>query len=106
MVAETKIADKEEEARRTSNAEKGRALYEQTLRAKLEQEHLGKKVVIHPGSGDYMVSDRELPAVLEMRERYPGAIFYMRRIGPPTRADYQLIARMDADRLWSEAQKK
>jgi hypothetical protein len=46
--------------------------------------HKGKLAAIEPRSGDYFIGDTLLAAVQRGRERYPGAIFYVVRIGHET----------------------
>jgi hypothetical protein len=43
----------------------------------------GKLAAIEPRSGDYFLADDLLTAVHLGREKYPGAIFYVIRIGYP-----------------------
>ncbi|MGH7595896.1 MAG: hypothetical protein ACREOI_06060 [bacterium] len=59
---------------------KARAFYE-PLREKLEKEHWGEYITIHPDNGDYAISPVHWDAVKEMRTKYPGVLFYTIRIG-------------------------
>lgn len=45
--------------------------------------HKGKIAAIEPRSGDYFLADNLLDAVDLGRQTYPGAIFYIIRIGYP-----------------------
>lgn len=62
-----------------------RAIYE-SLREKLEKEHWGEYIVIHPGTGDYAVAGDADEALEQMRAQYPGVLFFTIRIG--YRAEY------------------
>lgn len=66
-----------------------RALYE-PLREQLEKEHWGEYMVIHPGTGDYLISADEEEALDLMRAKYPGILFFTIRIG--YRAEYHFGA--------------
>jgi glutamate formiminotransferase len=59
---------------------KARAFYE-PLREKLEKEHWGEYITIHPETGDHAISSNHGNAVKEMREKFPGILFYTIRIG-------------------------
>jgi hypothetical protein len=43
--------------------------------------HKGKIAAIEPRSGDYFIADDLLTAVRLGRQKYPGAIFYVVRVG-------------------------
>ena len=60
--------------------EKARAFYE-PLRAKLEKNHWGEYIVIHPDNGDYEISKDYWEAAEKMRERHPNTLFNTIRIG-------------------------
>ena len=59
---------------------KARMFYE-PLREKLEKEHWGEYITIHPETGDYAISPNHWNAVKEMREKFSGILFYTIRIG-------------------------
>lgn len=55
-------------------------IYE-ALRQKLEAEHWGKYIAIHPINGDYAIGRTDDAALNKMRQKYPGVAFYIIRIG-------------------------
>jgi len=59
---------------------KAKAIYE-PLREKLETEHWGEYITIHPEIGDYAISPNHWDAVKEMRAKYPEVLFFTIRIG-------------------------
>jgi hypothetical protein len=61
-------------------AKKARAFYE-PLRSKLEKEHWGEYITIHPENGDYAISPVHWEAVKKMHAKYPDVLFYTIRIG-------------------------
>ena len=65
---------------RAEIGKKARAFYE-PLREKLETEHWGEYITIHPENGDYAVSPNHWDAVNAMRTKYPGILFNTIRIG-------------------------
>lgn len=65
---------------RAEIGKRARAFYE-PLREKLEKEHWGEYMTIHPENGDYAISPTHWGAVNEMRTKYPGVLFYTVRIG-------------------------
>jgi len=65
---------------RAEIGKKARAFYE-PLREKLEEEHWGEYVTLHPENGDYAISSNHWDAVKQMRARHPGVLFYTIRIG-------------------------
>lgn len=64
--------------------ERGKTLYEERLREKLEAERLGEAVAIHLESGDYVVNRRWAKAMNELRKLHPAGEVFTRFIGPPT----------------------
>ncbi len=64
-------------------AEKGRKIYYENLKDRLELEHKGEIVAINPETGDYFLGKTLLEAVKKGREKYPNAIFYSMKIGYP-----------------------
>jgi hypothetical protein len=65
---------------RAEIGKKARAFYE-PLREKLEKEHWGEYITIHPENGDYVISPNHWDAVKEMRAKYPDILFHTIRIG-------------------------
>ena len=61
----------------------GKAVY-QTLQAKLEKEYLGRFVAIEVESGDYFIGESLNEADARAREKYPGRVFYIVRVGRPS----------------------
>lgn len=61
-------------------ARKAQKYYKQ-IRKKLEEEHWGEIVVIHPENGDYAVAREHRDAVDEMKSKYPNDLFFTIRIG-------------------------
>lgn len=66
-----------------------RAIYD-SQREQLEKDHWGEYVVIHPGNGDYIIAADEEVALEQMRDKYPGILFFTIRIG--YRAEYHFGA--------------
>ncbi|MFQ5633651.1 MAG: hypothetical protein ACE5I1_33215 [bacterium] len=61
-------------------ARKAQAHYNK-FRKKLEKEHWGEFVVIHPDNGDFAIADEHWEAVDEMQAKYPDVLFFTIRIG-------------------------
>ena len=61
---------------------KGEGIYQQ-IKDKLRGKK-GKFVVIHTKTGEYWIGDTPLEADRKAREKYPGEIFYLSRIGYKT----------------------
>ncbi len=51
------------------------------LREKLETEHWGKYITIHPVNGDYAIGRTLDASINKMRKKYPGVAFFTIRIG-------------------------
>lgn len=66
-----------------SFAQRGQEIYEERLRSELEPEHKGDMVAIDVDTGEYFLGKSTLEAVKRGRERYPGKIFYLVRVGFP-----------------------
>jgi len=60
--------------------EAARKIYE-PFRSKLEAEHWGKYITIHPVNGDYAISRSHDAALNKMKKKYPEVVFYTIRIG-------------------------
>ena len=56
-------------------------IYEEKLKAQLEPRYLGQIIAIHVESGDYFIGRDPLEACDKGRAKYPGAIFFCRRVG-------------------------
>ncbi len=53
----------------------------QSLRPKLEAEHWGKYITIHPINGDYELGRTHRAALRKMQKKYTGVAFVTNRIG-------------------------
>ncbi|XZE22264.1 hypothetical protein SH449x_002183 [Pirellulaceae bacterium SH449] len=62
-------------------ADRAKAIFQSTLREKLESEHWGKFVAIEPDSKDYFVADSFGDAVRASRDCHPDRIAYVIRVG-------------------------
>ncbi len=62
-------------------AERGEAIYEQYIRAKVEAEHVGKFLAIDIVTGDYEMDDDDDAASDRLWARHPGNLQYDIRIG-------------------------
>ena len=61
----------------------GDAIYEATVRARVEPEHHGEVVAIDVDSGDYVVAANALTAARSLRARRPNADVWLVRVGYP-----------------------
>ncbi|MBV9850983.1 MAG: hypothetical protein JO250_15030 [Armatimonadetes bacterium] len=61
---------------------RGRAIYDDTLKAILEPQFNGQIVAIHPDSGDYEVARNSPHARKALRARRPEGIIITTNIGP------------------------
>lgn len=69
-------------------SQRGRAIYDEKLKALLEPEHNGQDVAIHLDSGDYQVGPRSArPAVALRRRHQDGGAIMTTLIGPPQSDD-------------------
>jgi len=60
----------------------GKALYEQSIREKVETEdNVGRMVIIDVESGDYEIDELGIESARHLRERHPGAQLFGMRIG-------------------------
>jgi len=87
---------------RSELGERALAFYKNTLKAKLEPEHDGKGIAIHPDSGEYVLGATPTHASREMWKRHPEGRFISMRIGPTP--DYALAGRILAGRMRAEAE--
>ena len=63
---------------------RGKAVYEQNIRAHVEtEENIGKFIVIEASSGDYLIGENHLALALRMREKHPDGVLCALRIGYP-----------------------
>src|SRR5438132_6522336 len=63
-------------------ARRGKELYEQGLRPKVETgENIGKIIAINVETGDYSIDDDLLKVAHRVLDRHPGAALWMQRIG-------------------------
>lgn len=62
-------------------AARGKAIYEQQLRAKLEPEQRGKFLIIDIESGDYEVDSDEFAASRHADAKHPDGAFFGMRVG-------------------------
>ncbi len=62
-------------------AERGEAIYDREIRAKVETEHKGKYLVMDIESGEYEIDQDDLAATKRMMAKFPNAILYGLRIG-------------------------
>lgn len=62
-------------------AARGKAIYEEQLRAKLEPEHKGKFLIIDVGSGEYEVDEDEFAASRRAHAKHPDGAFFGMRVG-------------------------
>ena len=60
---------------------RGREMYEQELRARVESQHLGQFLVLDISSGEYEIATDDLTASESLLARKPDAILYGVRIG-------------------------
>ena len=63
---------------------RGEELYEDGIRAKVEQGNTGKILVIDIETGDYEIDDDHLQATRRALAKHPGAALYSLRIGYPS----------------------
>jgi hypothetical protein len=67
--------------------ERGEAIYQQTLRARVEnEENTGKHIVINIGTGEYEIGDEYLPITRRMLRVDPDAELCILRVGYPAAA--------------------
>jgi hypothetical protein len=64
-------------------ADRGKALYEQQVRAQVEPNNVGKFLVIDIETGDYEIDAKELAAFQRAKAKRPDAPLYLIRIGYP-----------------------
>lgn len=64
-------------------ARRGEELYERSVRAHVEPANAGRFLALDVESGDYEIADEALAASQRLRERRPGAVAYLARVGHP-----------------------
>ena len=64
-------------------AQRGRAVYEQKLRALLEPAEIGCYLVLNVETGEYELGNDALTPSEAMCQRFPGTLFYAMRVGYP-----------------------
>jgi hypothetical protein len=75
---------------------RGRALYDNEIRPKVEAGNKGKFLVINVETGEYEVDADDVAAAKRARSRFPDAPLFSMRIGYP--AAYQLGMQLLAER--------
>lgn len=78
-------------------ARRGRQLYEQRIRARVEDQHAGKFLVVDVTTGEYEVAEDDLQASDRALAKNPDAVLYGLRIGEP--AAYRIGAGRGATAL-------
>jgi hypothetical protein len=79
-----RAADSLPQRSRDETARLGDTIYERTVRAHVEPEHDGDVVAIDVDSGAYAVADDALTAARRLRDQYPHADVWLRRVGSRT----------------------
>lgn len=64
-------------------SKKGRQIFA-ALDPELREMHRGQFIVIEADSGDYFIGKTEMEANQKAREKHPGKVFFLGRIGYPT----------------------
>jgi hypothetical protein len=62
---------------------RGKALYDQRIRDRVEAENRGRFLVINVETGEFVLGDDHLTASDRAAEKYPGAPLYAVRVGYP-----------------------
>ena len=65
-------------------AQRGQALYDQQIRAKLDEGDKGKFLVLDIETSAYEIDTNELTALKRAKEKNPNAAFYLLRVGYTT----------------------
>ena len=74
-------------------AELGRRIYHEKIEPTLSPDDKDRFVVVDVNSGDYEIADRDIDAVLKLKERREPGRFYVVRVG--RRAGYSLLTRFN-----------
>ena len=64
--------------------ERGKALYEQNIRAQVEAENIGRLLMIDVTTGNWVIGEDRIEMARRLRERNPEAVNFGMRIGYPT----------------------
>jgi len=70
------------------SAERGQALYDAEIRARVEEEHRGKFLILDVNTGDYEIDAEDITASERLLARRPDAVLFGVRVG--YRAAYRL----------------
>lgn len=85
------VADR---AQRHQVIQRGQALYEQVIRARVEPAHSGQFVVLDVETGEYEVDADKVAALNRLLARLPGAVPYVVRAGHMTAVTLGAARRM------------
>ena len=77
------------------SAERGQALYDEQIRARVEEEHRGKFLILDVNTGDYEIDAEDMIASERLLVRRPEAVLFGVRVG--YRAAYRLGGNKQAD---------
>lgn len=66
---------------RENVADRARRIYEERLRATLEESHMDEFVAIEPISGEYFLADTLSEAIGASRRKYPDRLAHALRVG-------------------------
>ncbi len=64
-------------------AARGRAIYDEKIRAVVEPAHRGEFVILDIETGNFEIDRDEVAAIKRAMDKYPGARFYIVRVGFP-----------------------
>ena len=62
-------------------AQRGQELYDREIRAKVEPQNMGKFLILDVETGDYEIDESDMAALRRFKDKHPGAVFYIIRIG-------------------------
>lgn len=65
-------------------AQRGQALYDEHIRAKVEAGYQGKFLAVDTETGEYEIDVDELAALQRAKAKHPEAALYLVRVGSPT----------------------
>ena len=65
-------------------AARGKALYEQTIRAQVEPAHVGSLLLVDIETGAWQVGDDRIPLSRALRALNPNAVLFGLRVGYPS----------------------
>ena len=78
--------------------QRGQALYDQQIRAQVEEDHRGKFLILDVNTGDYEIDAEDLTASERLLARRPDAALFGVRIGH--RAAYRLVGMRQTSSAW------